>query len=212
MATIITRTESKRGCGFRKKGGKYFVSDGISRPCGKLPIPLTVCPCCNQGIKQSRGFTWITGALLQTSNCPTAKQLNANNPCHTCPLNYIEPNEKFGLMWVGEKYYPSTSDFTKEAAAMGVSKRISQVPKDFIIGETWICLGHPEAVVKASDTGELETQPGIFHAFQPSRIEYIVTGKESEEELDAMEKRGFTLIDVIPEEEGEEEGGGDEEE
>jgi hypothetical protein len=48
--------------------------------------------------------------------------------------------------------------------------------------------------------------------FKPTRIEYIVTGKETEEELDAMEKRGFTLIDVIPEEEGEEEGGGDEEE
>jgi hypothetical protein len=205
MATIITRTESKRGCGFRKKGGMYFVNDGIGRGCGKLPIALTVCPCCNQGIKQSRGFTWITGALIQGYKCPSEKLLLAKNQCHTCPFYYIKPDVKLGLMWVGEKYYPSTSDFTREANKLGVSKRISQVPKDFVIGKTWICLAHPEAIVNAGDKGELEVFPGIFHAFQPSRIEYVITGKESPQELDAMEKRGFTLVDVIPEDDGEEE-------
>jgi hypothetical protein len=210
MATIITKTESKRGCGYRKKGGKYFVSDGISRPCGKLPIPLTVCPCCNQGIKQSRGFTWISWKLLEVDECKFG-EYGTDSYCHNCPFRFpLNTDEKLGLMWVGEKYYPSTSDFTKEAFAMGVSKRISQVPKDFVLGSTWICLGHPEAVVKAGDTGELETQAGIFHAFQPSRIEYIITGKDTVEELDALEKRGFTLIDVIPEEEGEEETDEDE--
>lgn len=196
--------ESKRGCGYRAKGGKYFVSDGIGRPCGLLPIPLTVCPCCNQGIKQARGFTWISGKLLEGHQCKFFAALG--NPTHKdCGFRFIDQINKLGLMWVGEKYYPSTSDFTKEATAMGVSKRISQVPKDFIIGETWICLGHPEAVVKATDEGELETQPGIFHAFRPSRIEYVITGKETEAELDAMEGRGFTLVEVIPEEEGQEE-------
>jgi len=108
-------------------------------------------------------------------------------------------------MWVGAKNYPSTSDFTKEAMAMGVSKRFSQLPKDFVLGETWIALGHPEAVVEASEDGDLKTQPGIFHMFQPSRIEYVITGKETEDELDQLEDRGFTLVEVIPEEEGEEE-------
>jgi hypothetical protein len=41
--------------------------------------------------------------------------------------------------------------------------------------------------------------------FKPARIEYIITGKETDEELDAMEKRGFTLIDVIRDEDGDEE-------
>lgn len=205
MATIITKMESKRGCGYRAKGGKYFVSDGISRPCGKLPIPLTVCPCCNQGIKQSRGFTWISWKLLEIDKCKF-NEFEKDSACHGCPLRFPwNMDEKLGLMWVGGKYYPSTSDFSKEASAMGVSKRIAQVPKDFIIGETWICLGHPEAMVKATDEGELETQAGIFHAFQPSRIEYVITGKETEAELDAMEGRGFTLVEVIPEEEGQEE-------
>ena len=39
--------------------------------------------------------------------------------------------------------------------------------------------------------------PGIFTAFRPERIEYIVTGKESQEELDRMEERGITLIDLV---------------
>lgn len=198
MATITTKHEGSRGCGYRKKGGKYFVSDGISKACGRLPIPLTVCPCCNQGIKQSRGFTWLSGKILIVGACSIVKASSVKNPCYGCPLNVIEKIDKFGLMWVGAKYYPSTSDFNKEASLQGISKRISQIPKDFVLGETWIALGHPEAIVKAKDGGELETQPGIFQMFKPSRIEYVVTGRETEEELDAMEARGFTLVDVIP--------------
>src|SRR5262245_24179877 len=112
MATIITKCESKRGCGYRKKGGKYFVNDGIGRPCGKLPIPLTVCPCCNQGIKQSRGFTWITGALINDRNYSGCKHNTGNSftDCQTCPLRHMDAETKLGLMWVGGKYYPSTAD------------------------------------------------------------------------------------------------------
>lgn len=205
MATIITKHESSRGCGYRKKGGKYFVSDGIGSACGKLPIPLTVCPCCNQGIKQSRGFAWISGQLLKGKACSIAKPVSTQNPCNGCPFKELDKISKLGLMWVGEKYYPSTRDFTNEAIKQGVSKRISQIPKDFILGETWIALAHPEAVLNAGNNGELEIIPGIFHAFKPSRIEYVVTGKESTEELDSMEARGFTLVDVIPDKEVKEE-------
>lgn len=200
MATIHQRTEGKRGCGFRKKGGKYLVSDGISKACGMLPIPLTVCPCCSAGIKQSRGFTWITGALLQGRTCPTGMLKLKGNQCHTCPLYYIKPEFKLGLMWVGAKYYPSIKDFDAEAVKMGVSKRISQVPNDFVVGKTWIALAHPEAIVKAEKSGLLTCTPGIFQIFKPTRIEYIVTGKETEDELDAMEKRGFTLVELTTEE------------
>ena len=62
IQTIVN--ESERGCGFRKKGGLYLVSEGLAAPCGKLPIPLTVCPVCGQGIKPSRGWTWINGKKL----------------------------------------------------------------------------------------------------------------------------------------------------
>lgn len=189
MATIKNSIESARGCGYRKKGGIYFVSEGIAAPCDKLPIPLTVCPCCNAGIKQSRGFTWISSQLFEVKPC--------DGNCERCPMNLKDL--RLGLMWVGEKYYPTVDAFNREAFAMGVSKRISQIPKDFKVGETWIALAHPKAVVTEIVAGvEIGYAPGVFRAFKPDRIEYVVTGNETEEELDRLEKRGFTLINVIP--------------
>lgn len=40
--------------------------------------------------------------------------------------------------------------------------------------------------------------PGIFHAFVPTAIEYVTTGKESEEELERIAARGIELVKVIP--------------
>lgn len=58
--------EARRGCGYRKVGGIYLVGGGIGVPCDRLPYPLTVCPCCSQGVKQGRGWTWVTvGKLFQ---------------------------------------------------------------------------------------------------------------------------------------------------
>lgn len=50
--------EAKRGCGFRKVGGTYLVSEGEGMPCDRLPIKLDVCPVCSHGFKRSRGWTW----------------------------------------------------------------------------------------------------------------------------------------------------------
>ncbi len=188
MPTIHKRTERERGCGYRKKGGLYFVSEGVSAPCGKLPIPLTVCPCCNAGIKQTRGYQWISSQLFSATVC--------EGQCMTCPMNF--GNIRMGLMWVGEKFYSTSGEFIKEANAMGVSKRISQVPKDFVVGETWIALAHPKACNGVGEGGKIVMTPGVFRAFRPTAIEYVITGKETEDELDALEARGFTLVDVTP--------------
>lgn len=192
---IIQKKEKVRGCGYRKPGGMYLVSDGIGSPCCKLPLELTVCPCCNAGIKQARGFTWVSTSLF-AGPCTGAKPL-------LCPMSIQDT--KVGLMWVGEKFYPTPEDFTNEAAEMGVSKRIAQIPNDFVVGKTWIYLAHPKAVVKTElkKVGRKQMVrrtlvPGIFKAFKPSRIEYIVTGKESAAQIKKLEKRGFTCIQVIP--------------
>lgn len=59
------------------------------------------------------------------------------------------------------------------------------------------CGADREAVARAPVAGEKpKFDPAIFHAFKPSRIEYVVTDLESVEELDAMEKRGLTLVRV----------------
>ena len=50
MATVHTSVESARGCGYRKGGGIYLVSGGLSEPCPKLPIELHSCPTCSLDI------------------------------------------------------------------------------------------------------------------------------------------------------------------
>jgi hypothetical protein len=185
MPEIIQKKENARHCGYRKKGGLYLVSDGLAGACDKLPIPVCKCPTCGMGIKQARGFTWITTKLFADKYCGGA--------CNQCPLS--PKNIPMGLMWVGTKFYPNTNEFTKEAMIMGVSKRIARIPQDFVIGETWIALAHPKAIIETAGNNVIAT-PGIFHAFKPSRIEYVVTGKETEDQLNRLKKRGLTLVNV----------------
>lgn len=187
MANIITKIESARGCGYRKEGGLYLVADGIGRPCCKLPHPLTVCPCCHAGIKPSRGWTWVSSNLFAEKECTEGRP--------SCPMNMTDT--MVGLMWVGEKFYPTAEHFAREAQGMGVSKRISQVPKDLVVGETWCYLAHRKAISVVNEKGEIDFAPGVFQAFRPTRIEYVVRGSESAEELEALEKRGLTLVRVI---------------
>lgn len=179
---IKTVIEGKRGCGYRKKGGLYLVSGSGSSACGKLPIPLTVCPCCGAGIKFSRGFTWINSDLFEFAICERLPYT-----CDLCPANF-EPGAKLGLLWIGEVYYKTTFDFDKEASLRGISRRIAAVPRGFKVGETWIALAHIKAI---------DGKPGIFSFFKPSRIEYVITGKETDDELNELEKRGLTIVKVI---------------
>ena len=196
MITIITKEETARRCGFRNPGGLYLVADGYGTTCFKLPIPLTVCPHCGEGIKQSRGFTWITSKIIDEVNC---RQSNCNDGRETlCPLSgWIK---KFALLWVGEKFYSNAIDFSREAKVKGISKRIAQIPREMKIGESWVLLAHPKAVAVTYETegGKpfVVFEPGIFHAFMPTRIEYILTGQETEEELQQLTDRGLTLINL----------------
>lgn len=194
MATVEDRVEKERGCGYRKPGGLYLVGGKLSAPCGKLPIELDVCPCCNGGIKQSRGFTWVSSQLVEKAAC-------SKSGCKTGCSAFSNQSE-YGLLWIGEGYYPNVSDYTREAAAQGISKRIKFIPKKLVVGQTWVLLAHPRAITCFTDDPEnpVEYKKGIFSAFIPERIEYVVKGTESEDELNDLEKRGLTLVRVIKEE------------
>ena len=210
--------ESARGCGYRQGGGIYLVTDGIGRYCGALPIPLGVCPTCHAGFKPARGWTWVNlAALAAVKGC-------RKRDCGDCPIADAKIQE-VGLLWVGEKFYPTPDSFSSEATAMGISRRIAALPRHFKLGETWVALAHRKAireVIKRHVEAELELPlgipakgdlkqdelpmeveeehftPAIFHVFKPARIEYIVRGSESEEDLEKLEKRGFSLVQVVP--------------
>ena len=205
MATIITKVESARGCGYRKGGGLYLVSGGTMVPCGLLPLRLDVCPVCHHGIHPARGWTWIDVSVLlkaQNKECPLTREYH-----HAiCPMN--GDVSRAGLLWIGEKFYPAPQDFMQEAHVMGVSRRISAVPKEFEVGKTWVFFAHRKTFVEPCPGGdhtedcECEGEGkiyggGIFHAFKPTAVEYVITGDETEEELDRMEKRGLTLVKVV---------------
>lgn len=200
---IATVHERKRGCGYRQPGGLYLRTDGLGRECGALPVETTVCPTCHQGIKPARGWTWINLAtLVSERGCPMSEIVATDGEdtgCGNCPIADAMI-QKAGLIWVGEKFYPTPISFSLEAHQMGLSRRITAIPRDFKIGETWVCLAHRKTILEQPVVGqtELKYKPGIFHVFQPSRVEYCVKEGDTEEELEAKEKRGITLVRVVP--------------
>jgi hypothetical protein len=208
--------EQKRGCGYRKVGGLYLVSGGIGAICDRLPFELNICPCCGQGIKQARSWTWVNiGKLFQGphSQLGAAQEFLACD-CNDglCPLcKNPESMDKAGLLWIGEKFYKTPADFIKEGVEMGFSRRIKAVPQGFKIGETWVLLAHPKTVVCSACDGtgwvastdehckncEAGRRPGIFFVWRPQRIEKIVLeSQRGSEEIEALEKRGITPVYV----------------
>jgi hypothetical protein len=274
---VTTVRDHRRGCGWRQEGGMYLVADALAAPCMRLPIPLGVCPVCHSGIKQSRGWTWINPLELvkalgvDSKPVPCEIATNGEGPCPKCGnAGFIEQLDlcgvdwcggcplgglsltRAGLLWVGEKFY-TVGEFLRESHEQGISRRISAVPNEFRVGETWVLLAHKGAIAKScprewpSDfdhladlthrkdcqckgtgkinerqvPGSLEGQlltaydichkhpaacecrgtamlyePGIFQAFKPQRIEYIVKGTESDDELQSMIDRGITPVRV----------------
>jgi hypothetical protein len=182
--------EPRRGCGFRKIGGLYLVSDGRGVVCDRLPIVLGICPTCGHGVKQTRGFTWVDAAALAGVH-PNCKDDFA------CPL-CMAPHElgRCGLLWIGEKFYKTPDDFDREAASLGVSRRITAIPRGFKVGETWILFAHPKAV-QVVGVMEIDYKPGIFKVWRPQRIEKILPeSKRGSEEAAALSEKGITAVFV----------------
>lgn len=228
---IKESVEPKRGCGYRKKGGLYLVSDAEGRGCGKFPLELDKCPCCGGGIKPSRGWTWIDGGKILDVPCsynvmPIDIQTQmASAHCAGCPAHGFEGQA--GLLWVGGKFYKEVDTFLDEAAKLGISRRISSVPRDFVLGETWVLLAHREVIGTSCEacngTGQItddlsedepklvkcptckgrgETfKPAIFRMFLPTAIEVIVDGTEDKETIDKFVERGLSPVLVKKEEE-----------
>lgn len=189
---ITSLVEPARLCGYRKKGGLYLIGGKGFAECCKLSFPLTVCPCCGHGVRPSRGFSWIVSDLFGGSPC--TKEDAGTGP--QCVLN--RRGERMGLMWVGEKYYPTVQGFRREAAAMGISKRISQLPNDIEPGKTWIALAHRKALSHFNPDNSISFVPGVFMIFLLQQVQYVVKGDETNEFLQRLEKRGIKPVSIMP--------------
>ena len=195
MAMIETRYDRERGCGWRQPGGTYLVtSTELWGSCDRMPLALTVCGTCGHGIHQTRSWTWLT---LPETLLDAEPRTCDHRHCAACPLSPSRATVRVGLLWCGEKFYATPQDWIREAREQGVSRRIRTVPNDFVVRETWVLMAHPKAIMGTDDTGDIAYHPGIFHAFKPSAIEYVVKGDESEEELARKEKRGITLVQIV---------------
>jgi hypothetical protein len=213
--------EARRGCGYRKVGGLYLCSDGGGVACDRLPIPCEVCPTCGHGIKQARGWTWIdVAAFVGGVHRDCSDQF-------ACPLCMATSEMgKAGLIWIGERFYKTPFAFASEAAELGVSRRIKVIPRNFVVGETWILLAHPrvihvpgcancdhEPTVHNSNTGELipacgvvgcmckgwasRYLPAIFKVWRPSRVERLFwESQRDSDEVMESMKKGIIPIFV----------------
>jgi hypothetical protein len=238
MAKIQVRNDRKRGCGWRKPGGTYLVCDAPGSICGKLPLPLEYCPTCGGGIKQARTTLQLLRnpkPFLEQKVCDLENELLVNYigqgkrrlslpipKCQTCALSGETPGQVW-VLFVGEKFYRGPTEFLKESALMGVSRRITALPKNFKIGEDWVWLVHRKALeirlpddeskelteyqkrLKDQIEQELASDippsnvlyiPGVFSVMRPTACEYVVKGTEEESEIEEKIAKGITPVKV----------------
>ena len=204
--------EELRGCGYRKVGGLYLCGEYTSVPCDQVPMPLTVCPVCGQGIKVSRGFTQINPYRLWGIHQDCEDRIR---PCFLCDPK----DEPAYIMLVGAGYYKTPEDFLDEANRLGISKRIPFISRGLELGRTIVSLAHSKAfeamvepalqqamaIVEESQTRQpklmeaerKEKKLGIFCAFIPKRVEKLIWKSElTDEKREQLEKRGITPVPV----------------
>lgn len=205
MLQIVNTIEAKRGCGWRKPGangvGVYLMGGELSAPCGRLPVPLLRCPTCDCGIKPSRSWTWIEPAgLFRVAREQPCVDVMANgqlgsSACRVCPVGDAMPLGRHGLLWIGEAFYKSPHDFIREAAALGLSRKLPALPRGFELGKTWVYLAHRAAVQKVVD-GAAVVQPGVFSAFKPHRIDLVVDTDDPAQLPERARKLAEELIEA----------------
>ena len=192
--------EAARGCGYREVGGLYLVGAGTLASCDRMPYELELCPTCGNGIKFTRGFTWLDWYMYASVHIVDGARCKDAPECPVCDP-FLKP-KPYGLLWVGEQSYTPKS-FINEALVMGVSRRIAAVPRKLKLGETWVLLAHKSACGERLETQDDETQkrvgiPGVFYAFLPKQVDYLIWESDAtEERLDELEHKDITPI-IIP--------------
>ena len=196
--------EPKRGCGYRNVGGLYLVGVGIPTHCDRLPLPIKPCPVCGEEPRFTRGIARIDPIRLWGNHKPGCTDQDP-----ICQPEGYPDLSAYYLMWVGEDQY-TTESFTTEAQALGVSKRIPGVPKDMLIGHSYVLLARKRLIPGggqfrmdlASIGSDLKDPlrgygPGVFYAFKPTAIEKVLTRSQATpEEVERLKAQGITVVTV----------------
>lgn len=197
--------EGPRGCGYRKEGGLYLRTDPVAvRGCGKLPLPLAVCPCCGEGFPPSRAPRWIDpGRLFAGIECRKDFEgclLYRETFGVSCPLDLPDMLGRALLVWIGERFYPTPASFLAEISKLGLSRRISSFPKGFEIGKTFLFFAHRRTATAPdlfADPGAIQAEgPAIFAFLRPTRVEYVVKDSDGPKKLARIRKSGILPVEV----------------
>lgn len=162
--------EARRGCGYRKVNGLYLVAGGLGAPCDRLPFPLDRCRTCGGGVKFTRGHTWLQPDFFSPHEGLEDAPGSLCSDEGSCPV--CRNREDFGphlLLWVGRGHY-SPESYLDESRRLGVSRRLSALPKGLVVGETWVLLAHPDAVPPREP--KTCTQCGFGTAMHPDHPDY----------------------------------------
>ena len=181
--------EPRRGCGYRKVGGLYLVSGGVWASCDRLPIEIGACPVCGHGLQFTRALTEINPFRLWGDH----QDCRDTFICHAC-----RPDDGVAyVMGVGERYY-TPQNFITEGNMMGVCKRIPYIPKNMVLGQTWVYLSHHKLIYVGKENGKDVYKQGIFAAFRPERVEMLLWKRQAtKKKLKELEKRGITPV-IVP--------------
>lgn len=192
-------TTEKRECGYVQLHKLYLTIEpgGLVHHCDRLPIALEPCPTCGCVPHFSRGITKIDPYQLWGIH----ESCNCGNNCPLCNPKPADEVTSF-LMWVGEKFY-TVESFCNEGDKLGVSKAIPFIPKDFVLGNSWVYFARRNYVDKVEgshpDPKKVKKVDGIFSGYRPTKINYVITETEAEDEelMKNLQEKGITAV-VVP--------------
>lgn len=203
--------EQERECGFREIGGVYLRgARQLGMTDSNMPLPLASIM---EGFQVPHSMGWER--LVNPSRFWD----------HIVDPNFLlyGLKEDAILTWVGEQYYsPAESiaeaeELQADGLPRGFSRRVNfkSLPEGVVPGKTWVLLAHIKGMTFAHwkeraeqfgfDVSKHEVLFGangfvhaIFSAFILDRVEYILSGDETQEEVDAIVAKGFSPVIVRP--------------
>ncbi len=214
--------DRKRLCGWRHEGGFYLRTDPANiGSCGKFPLILNECDCCGQKVKLTRSLQKINvQGLFKNVDCDDPREL-----CKACLINrtgygyLISIGHKFYPsrddfkreaieMGISKRIaFPLPREFkVKESMVLLGHPRVftDLVAESSIeiehaeIDEDAPQKGLPMIVPKSITTGKMVVKDigAVVMMFVPQRIEYIVSGTETDQFLEQLVSQNVTLVRV----------------